>query len=64
MSSAMRAIPPCEGIGLAEALIRDTEVTAHLGADDLKRLTDSAGYLGSANAFIDRVLARAACDGG
>jgi 3-carboxy-cis,cis-muconate cycloisomerase len=47
-----------EGIGLAEALMREGEVTAHLEADDVRRMTDPAAYLGSAGAFIDRVLQR------
>lgn len=48
-----------EGIGLAEALLRESEVTAHLGPAEVERLTDPAAYLGSADAFIDRILAGA-----
>lgn len=48
------------GIGLAEALRRETDVTARLDGDGIARLTDPARYLGSAGAFIDRVLAEAA----
>lgn len=47
-----------EGIGLAEALLREAEVTAHFGADAVQRMTDPAAYLGSADAFIDRILQR------
>jgi len=49
-----------EGGGLTAALLRETEVTAHLDAAGISRLTDPANYLGCANAFIDRVLAEAA----
>ncbi len=41
----------------AEELSDDPAVCGHLGADDLERLLDPAGYLGSADAFIDRALA-------
>ena len=44
-------------IGLAEALARDPAVTAKLDRAAIERLTDPAGYLGSTNVFIDRVLA-------
>jgi 3-carboxy-cis,cis-muconate cycloisomerase len=47
-----------EGIGLAEALMREAEVTAQVRPEDLRRMTDPAAYLGSADAFIDRILAR------
>ncbi len=46
-----------ERIPLAEALARAPEVADRLDAAALARLTDPAGYLGSAGAFIDRVLA-------
>jgi len=46
-----------ERIPLAEALARAPEVAGRLDAAALARLTDPAGYLGSAGAFIDRVLA-------
>ena len=48
------------GGGLAEALLREPEVTAQMDEAGIRRLTDPAFYLGSANAFIDRVLADAA----
>jgi len=46
-------------IGLAEALAREPAVTAKLDRAAIERLTDPALYLGSASAFIDRVLAAA-----
>ncbi|MBW8268031.1 3-carboxy-cis,cis-muconate cycloisomerase [Caldovatus aquaticus] len=49
-----------EGIPLAAALAREPAVAARLDAAALARLTDPAGYLGAAEAFVDRVLARAA----
>jgi 3-carboxy-cis,cis-muconate cycloisomerase len=48
-----------EGIGLAEALGRDAAVAARLDANAIGRLVDPAAYLGSAGAFVDRVVARA-----
>ncbi|MBX6743381.1 MAG: 3-carboxy-cis,cis-muconate cycloisomerase, partial [Acetobacteraceae bacterium] len=47
-----------EGVPLAEALMRDPQVSSRLSAEEVGRLTDPAGYLGSSDAFIDRVLAR------
>ncbi len=47
-----------EGIGLAEALGRDEDVTAQLDAEAIGRLTDPANYLGAAQRFVDAVLAR------
>lgn len=47
-----------EGIPLAEALARDACVTGAISAEEIARLTDPSHYLGSAQAFIDRVLAR------
>ena len=47
------------GGSLADALQQDAGVIAHMGAGDIERLADPAGYLGAATAFIDRVLARA-----
>ncbi len=47
-----------EGIPLAEALLRDRQVAAKLDRAAIERMTDPAGYLGAAKAFIDRVLAR------
>lgn len=51
-----------EGIPLTAALQREPAVTAKLDAAAIARLTDPVNYLGSAAAFIDRVLhaARAA----
>jgi 3-carboxy-cis,cis-muconate cycloisomerase len=48
-----------EGVSLADALARDAAVGAKLDRAAIERLTDPAGYLGSADAFIDRVLAAA-----
>ncbi len=45
-----------EGLKLAEALGRDPTVSARLSSDEIARLTDPAGYLGSTQAFIDRIL--------
>ncbi|HET9018701.1 MAG TPA: adenylosuccinate lyase family protein [Acetobacteraceae bacterium] len=45
-----------EGIPLADALQREAAVTAKLDAAAIVRLTDPTNYLGSAEAFIDRVL--------
>ena len=47
-----------EGIPLATALGRDAAVSARLSPAQIAALTDPAGYLGSAGAFVDRVLAR------
>jgi 3-carboxy-cis,cis-muconate cycloisomerase len=47
-----------KGVPLAEALGRDAGVAAKLPPEALSRLTDPAGYLGAAEAFVDRVLAR------
>ena len=47
-----------QGIPLAEALMAEAEVNGRLPAKEIARLTDPSGYLGSAEAFIDRVLAR------
>ena len=46
-----------ESIPLAQALARAPEVATKLDAAAIARLTDPAGYLGSAQAFIDRVIA-------
>ena len=48
-----------EGIGLADALAREQPVTAKLDRAAIEHLTDPARYLGSADAFIDRVLVEA-----
>ncbi|WP_135468123.1 3-carboxy-cis,cis-muconate cycloisomerase [Crenalkalicoccus roseus] len=47
-----------EGVPLADALLREPRVAERLSAEEVARLTDPAAYLGSANAFIGRVLAR------
>ncbi|HYZ33161.1 MAG TPA: 3-carboxy-cis,cis-muconate cycloisomerase [Crenalkalicoccus sp.] len=47
-----------EGVTLAEALLRDPQVAAKLPREEVERLTDPSQYLGSAGAFVDRVLAR------
>ena len=49
-----------EHIPLAEALSREAAVTDKLDRVAIERLTDPAHYLGSADAFIDRVQAAAA----
>ena len=45
-----------EHIPLAEALARDADVASRLDRAAIERLTDPANYLGSADAFIDRIL--------
>jgi 3-carboxy-cis,cis-muconate cycloisomerase len=45
-----------EGISLADALAREPSVAERLDRAAIERLTDPAHYLGSADAFIDRVL--------
>ena len=45
-----------EGIPLADALAREPAVASRLDRAAIERLTDPAHYLGSADAFIDRVL--------
>jgi 3-carboxy-cis,cis-muconate cycloisomerase len=49
-----------EGKALAEALRQDAEVRRHLSDEQIDRLLDPAAYLGSAGAFVDRVVARIA----
>jgi 3-carboxy-cis,cis-muconate cycloisomerase len=46
-------------IPLAEALGREAAVADRLDRAAIEQLTDPASYLGSASAFIDRVLAAA-----
>lgn len=48
-----------ERITLAEALARDSAVASRLDAAAMAALVDPARYLGSAGAFVDRVVARA-----
>jgi 3-carboxy-cis,cis-muconate cycloisomerase len=45
------------GRGFAEALAARAEVRAHLAPEEIARLLDPAGYLGSAEVFIERALA-------
>lgn len=45
-----------EAIPLADALAREPAVASRLDRAAIERLTDPAHYLGSADAFIDRVL--------
>jgi len=42
-----------------DVLLADPEVTAHLQADQIRRLFDPMAYVGAASQFIDRVLADA-----
>ncbi len=44
-----------ERISLADALMREPAVTAKLDRPTIERLTEPAGYLGSADAFITRI---------
>ncbi len=48
-----------ERIPLAEALARQSEVSSRLDRAAIERLTDPAGYLGSARQFVDRVVSAA-----
>jgi 3-carboxy-cis,cis-muconate cycloisomerase len=45
-----------ERLPLREALLSDERVTAELGADEIDAALDPAGYLGSAEIFVDRAL--------
>jgi 3-carboxy-cis,cis-muconate cycloisomerase len=49
-----------EGKTLADVLREDAEVRRHLSDEQIDRLLDPAAYLGSAAAFVDRVVARIA----
>jgi len=49
-----------EGISLTDALEREAAVTGRLHRKSIEQLTDPARYLGSADAFIDRVMGAAA----
>ena len=49
-----------QGVPLADALLRDGEITARLPPGEIRALCDPANYLGMAGAFVDRVLARIA----
>jgi 3-carboxy-cis,cis-muconate cycloisomerase len=46
-----------EGRPLAELLVERAEVRAHLSPAEIAELCDPAGYLGSAELFVDRALA-------
>jgi 3-carboxy-cis,cis-muconate cycloisomerase len=46
-----------ERLSLTDALQRDPAVASRLDRAAIERLTDPASYLGSAGAFVDRVLA-------
>lgn len=48
-----------ENVPLADALSREPDITGRLDAAAIARLTDPSHYLGSAGAFIDRVVAAA-----
>jgi 3-carboxy-cis,cis-muconate cycloisomerase len=48
-----------DGVSLLDALVCENKVTAQFDRDAIARLSDPARYLGSASAFIDRVLAAA-----
>jgi 3-carboxy-cis,cis-muconate cycloisomerase len=45
-----------ERLPLREALLADERVTAELDADEIDAALDPAGYLGSAEVFVDRAL--------
>lgn len=49
-----------EGRGLGEVLREDPEVRRHLSDERIAHLMDPSAYLGSAGAFVDRVVARIA----
>ncbi len=48
-----------ERLPLADALVRDPAVSSRLDRAAIERMTDPAAYLGSADAFVHRVLAAA-----
>jgi 3-carboxy-cis,cis-muconate cycloisomerase len=48
---------------LREELLEDGEVMAHITPEELDRALDPARYLGSADAFIERALARYGAEG-
>jgi 3-carboxy-cis,cis-muconate cycloisomerase len=49
-----------EGVPLATIIRQDRELRQHLSDAGVERVTNPAAYLGSAGAFIDRVVARVA----
>jgi 3-carboxy-cis,cis-muconate cycloisomerase len=55
-SAGRRAVDATAG-ALARALLEDSAVAAVVGSRGLEQLLDPAGYLGSADHFIDRALA-------
>jgi 3-carboxy-cis,cis-muconate cycloisomerase len=57
-SACDRAI--ARGVPLATIIREDAELRQHLSDADIERLTNPAAYLGSAGAFVDRVVARVA----
>jgi 3-carboxy-cis,cis-muconate cycloisomerase len=52
-----------EGMPLATVLLNDPELRPHLTDAEIDRLASPASYLGSAGAFVDRVVARVAALG-
>ncbi len=48
-----------EGISLADALLRDPGVASRLSRPAIEQMIEPGNYLGSAGAFIDRVVAAA-----
>jgi len=51
-------------LDFAEAMRRHKELAERLGEDDIRRLTDPAGYLGQCGAAVDRVVAEQEEEGG
>jgi 3-carboxy-cis,cis-muconate cycloisomerase len=47
-----------EGLSLADSLLRDGRLAGRLDREAIARMTDPSAYLGAAQAFVDRVLAR------
>ena len=41
-----------------DELLDDAEISSHLSAEDVDRALDPAGYLGAADAFVERALER------
>jgi adenylosuccinate lyase/3-carboxy-cis,cis-muconate cycloisomerase len=61
--TAVSARAGAEGLTLAAALIEDEEVSSHLSAEDIERVTDPVGYLGLASISATAVAARASAVG-
>jgi 3-carboxy-cis,cis-muconate cycloisomerase len=55
--AAMAAVE--SGCPLEDALLRDPDVTTHLGQNELRALLDPSAYIGLSGEFVDRVLAQA-----